>query len=447
MSRSWMLLFLLAFGTACRGNGEASSVKELAANPAAGNVLLAFGAAAKGTVIQLKGVEPDLNHMVATFSDPALHFKTYAKEGLTVGGILKKTADIAASMHEDATLFWYYSGHGNLDGALAPEGAILPNGKFLSAHQLTAEDILSSLRSARANKKPLARLIVVLDSCYSGQWLGGQQGSLFKSALQNSAGTNAVAREILLVSASTAYEEAADGIAGGAMTKNFLKTLIKLKGSSTATIGSFLDAMETGLKQDAMETGLQPESVQTPQWYAAPTLDILKSPLWMGSGSSAVSPPALGSVTNTSCGLQGSIAQRIADCDYKRTPVPGSSWSMVALTHLGGPAVWRDDSSGFLWADKAPVKMNYVQARTYCYTATGPEFGNLGSQYPFRLPEAIQVTYALENGLALLAPEFKANQEWWTSNEASGQVYSYNGLKNLFTPGPSSDYLMTNCIL
>ena len=448
MPRYFLLTFLSVSALfACNRAPASTQLKELAEDPSAENAALLFGGAAMGTKVQLNGVKPDLQNMLTRFSEPQLYFSAQAEEGLTASQILDRTKYTASNLDAGATLLWYYSGHGNDDGALAPEGAVTTNGSFVPAYQLNAKQLLDTLKAARSGKGPLARIIIVLDTCHSGQWIGGQQSDLFSDAVKS--GSNAgIAKEIIAVSSARAFEEASDlGVDGGAMTASLIKAFSTLSGSSVATISTLLETMESNLHQILNE---QDRTDQTPIWAAWPTQAILNSPLW-SPGTTATNSSAPSS-THVSpkhfCGMSGGVSARILDCAYRKAPVIGRTWSLVSLGSSGGQALWRDDSTGLIWADKVPVKMAYNAARSYCDAANGPEFGGLGAQYPFRLPTTAEYGAAIDDGLAVLASDFKVNQEWWTFNGPSaGSAYSYNGYTDQFTPGPITDVLMTNCVL
>lgn len=57
------------------------------------------------------------------------------------------------------------------------------------------------------------------------------------------------------------------------------------------------------------------------------------------------------------CGLSGSIAQRVADCNQNLTMSTlgtegEADWELVTRTALNGSEVWRDTRTGLVWSDK-----------------------------------------------------------------------------------------------
>jgi len=130
------------------------------------------------------------------------------------------------------------------------------------------------------------------------------------------------------------------------------------------------------------------------------------------------------------CGTEGTLEQRLAQCN--RTAVhQGYRWALVTRTPSGNE-VWRDDTTGFIWSDRAPETFPLRQARGFCSTpAHGSDvMGRL--PIDFTLPEIWEVRQAERHGLSQVFAS--SSQGWFWSSTLSDigslrarEAFIYNG--------------------
>lgn len=109
----------------------------------------------------LPGVPTDIRELDVLFrgSELNLGFDDVVKDDqATTRDIFAKTAEASADAD---TLFWYFSGHGNRGVLLAED------------RSFTFSEVADAIIAARENR-PLARLVVMIDSCYSGSFVDGR---------------------------------------------------------------------------------------------------------------------------------------------------------------------------------------------------------------------------------------------------------------------------------
>lgn len=150
-------LFTVLLMSGCgKSVDQSSGLKGLAHSDEGNNVAVLIGAP-NG----LPGVPTDIRELDVLFrsSELNLGFDDVVKDDkATTRDIFSKTAE--ASVGAD-TLFWYFSGHGNRGVMLAED------------RSFTFSEVAEAIIEARESR-PLARLVVMIDSCYSGSFVDGR---------------------------------------------------------------------------------------------------------------------------------------------------------------------------------------------------------------------------------------------------------------------------------
>ncbi len=262
----------------CGPKTSKSSTRDLAANKNAKNVALIFGAEN-----DLPGVERDVIEVSKLFSNPDFGFQVVTKDRARKADFINESSRVAASLDADSTLFWYYSGHGSDDGSLVSHG---------EEESVYLSEVIAAMKSVR--KTPFKRLIVVMDSCFSGQNVDGQSAILTgvqgQQAVNNSANNmqysmnqanadgNRPFEQGLIIGAARANEMSQDfgDEMGGAFTYSWRTTIAKMLTQKTGTIRDMLNATVAATRSNS-------DGEHTPVFRASPD-SILNEPL-MGPGS------------------------------------------------------------------------------------------------------------------------------------------------------------------
>jgi hypothetical protein len=143
-------------GCGSSSNHLGTSLKGLAHSAGGRNVAVLMGAP-NG----LPGVPTDIVELDRVFKSTELDlgFDEVVKDDTAnTDEIFEATA--AAASNAD-TLFWYFSGHGNTGILLAED------------RSFTFSEVAEAVMAAR-NNRPLERLVVMIDSCYSGSFVDGR---------------------------------------------------------------------------------------------------------------------------------------------------------------------------------------------------------------------------------------------------------------------------------
>lgn len=134
-----------------------------------------------------------------------------------------------------------------------------------------------------------------------------------------------------------------------------------------------------------------------------------------------------------SCGLHGSVEERVQDCNYKK-----EDFVLVArLENL--KEVHKELSSGLLWSDILnPFAMGPLNAEDACNIGMADVTGIEGKAW--RLPNSFEYFHAEKNGIRNALPNMDA--QFWTStirNESQMRygAYIFNGYRgDLFYATP-----------
>ena len=278
------IVLINACGPAPQGNR--GQVKDLAADKNARNVALIIGAPN-----DLGGVNRDVAEVSKMFRNPELGFQVVVKNRATSRDFIEQTELAARSLDENSTLFWYYSGHGLQDGSL-----------FAQDQQVVHfSQILAAIKRVRS--KPFKRLIVVMDSCFSGQNVDGR-GAIIPASMQSARLTSAVGavhkdlngaaaasddrpfEEALVIAAARKNQTSLDAGAeyGGIFTASWRSVLTKQFQDRTKTIRNMVDATIAATVQNS-------QGQHTPVFRVAPE-SLLNEPL-IGAGPDSSQPSSV----------------------------------------------------------------------------------------------------------------------------------------------------------
>lgn len=109
----------------------------------------------------LPAIDIDLNNMDAMAKNPSYQFSSLQllDEQGTQAGVLRELEHQSNRVDEEGTFLFYYSGHGD------------PGLLVLEDINTKVEKLRGAIQAGRAGLSPLARLVVILDSCFSGSLL------------------------------------------------------------------------------------------------------------------------------------------------------------------------------------------------------------------------------------------------------------------------------------
>lgn len=246
-------------------------VQSFAADNRAGNLFLGF----TGDDTGIPGVNRDLANVAKLFANPALELnfgvRTFNKQ--TVSQIVSESSKGAKDMLESpgATMFWYMSSHG------AENGATLARDKTFFFSQVAA-----GIRRARG-EKPLQRLIVFFDTCFSGQNVDGTQridndsgaikNATIKTADQIAAAARAantetgLARQFIVMGASRRNQTSGDTPDGGVGSLALIKAVQSLSSQKIGpdgkcvTIKDWFNTLKRNAAGQEPVVRFEPESV------------------------------------------------------------------------------------------------------------------------------------------------------------------------------------------
>lgn len=139
----------------CGSQSNSSNLLGLADSGTGKNAVVLFGAPHN-----LAGVPTDIREMEKIFKENSYGFN-FQTVNVNGDATVQQILDLSKSTAVEAdTMFWYFSGHGNTGSLLAKDKSF----KF--------KQVAEAIKAGRENQ-PLKRLIVMLDSCYSGSFVDG----------------------------------------------------------------------------------------------------------------------------------------------------------------------------------------------------------------------------------------------------------------------------------
>ncbi len=141
----------LLFSVSCINENNGSCTESLAADEKADNVAVLFADSAPG-ISSAEAFNYDMNKMANTLSSPPYNFKVIKQPQATRDDIINRTAEAAASLKENGTLLFFYTGHGDV-GYL---------------EETSSQDIAWATSQGK-----YARLVMILEACYSGSFTKG----------------------------------------------------------------------------------------------------------------------------------------------------------------------------------------------------------------------------------------------------------------------------------
>ncbi len=244
----------------------------------------------------LEGVPRDIQNVSQMLRDPMFGYEVVVINNATADQILSKAQEIGQGLSPTSTVFFYYSGHGSDDGTLVSQG-----------YQGFRMSSVAKRIAQGYGKGKFKRFIAVMDSCFSGQNVNGDDAMFLAGAktktkkseqemLQSSLGFMSSEmrpkadgdlpfEQALIVSAAQRNQESEDmgSSIGGAFTASWMRVMkSKLGQSGGATIQTILD--ETKQATESFTGGSH-----TPAWKAMPE-SMLSEPLGGSGGGGGPSP-------------------------------------------------------------------------------------------------------------------------------------------------------------
>lgn len=270
-------------------------------------------------------------------SEQAYNFQIMEQQRVTAAQAIQLTANAAAQVDDNGTLLWYFSSHGATNGTLQTFGGML-----------SFDKVAAAIKTAR-NGRPLKRLVVIVQACYSGQIVNGSlavgrtdyplgatglglmakdttagleqdlrddanlaaytnqllginNGTRSESAplVATNPATGKLAEQLLVMSAAARNEPSMYSGDGSHFTKALYTTFKQMRSTPQITMQQFLARVQQNV------------SSSRPQFRAVPEALVLSEPLYtsMGSGSAVASTTnnvaATTSVQNLALMVKGS---------------------------------------------------------------------------------------------------------------------------------------------
>jgi hypothetical protein len=264
--------------TSCRSNMEsASRFKFRPADPNAKNIALIVG-----SPNDLKGVAKDVNEVSKLIKESDFGYEVTVIPAATVNDIMTKANELGQTLSENSTVLFYFSGHGSEQGYLFAQGF----------QQFKLSSVAKNFGTGFAKGK-FRRFIAIMDSCFSGQNVNGDQAMFLNqskplsvpeilsasignmtSDMKPKADPNLPFEQALVLSAAQRDQTSLDmgPSIGGAFTSAFRKVLKKdLASPGSLTLSQVL---EEAKKETMRSTG----NHHAPAWKAMPET-MLNEPL------------------------------------------------------------------------------------------------------------------------------------------------------------------------
>lgn len=270
-------LFVVGSVAACGSSNKiGASLKGLAHSKEGHNVAVLMG-----SPNGLPGVPTDILELDLLFRNTGvdLGFDEVVKDNqATTADIFSSTAEAASDAD---TLLWYFSGHGNTGIMLAED------------RSFTFSEVANAVIAARKSR-PLERLVVMIDSCYSGSFVDGRTPII--PSKEGGGGDVIRSKCIPMAGAFTSSEDAMAEIGKfqGTLFKQAFVLASSTKNETSADLGrsrggaftwSLRGAINTAsvagrdstILQIAERTRADTEEVggHTPVWSAFPSAQIL----------------------------------------------------------------------------------------------------------------------------------------------------------------------------
>ena len=286
---SKLMVLATAFMVVSCGQREPTSrVKFRPADPTARNVAFLVG-----SENDLPGVARDIFEVTKLIQGSKLGYEVVALNKATKSQILSKAQEIGKSLSANSTVFFYFSGHGSEDGYLFAQGF----------QEFEMSEVAKSIGQG-TSQGHFKRFIAIMDSCFSGQNVNGQEAMFLAGSSPQTSSRQVVLskavdtiasglvpraqsglpfEQALIVGASKKNQTANDmgSTIGGAFTSSWRKILARRLNGAPVTLAAILnEAKDMTVRQTGGE--------QVPVWKAMPESMLTESL----DGSAAVVPLA-----------------------------------------------------------------------------------------------------------------------------------------------------------
>jgi Caspase domain len=197
----------------------------------------------------LPGIDTDVKNVAAMATNAAYNYavKTLSDEQGTTENIKQDLTNISGQADAEGSFFFYFSGHGS------------PGSIYAQDRSLEISEIRKALEEGRKSSGPLARLVMMYDSCFSGSLLdpigkfmpivdnAQEETQAFVDSVvkgMTSISDEPVYKELFVFASSRADETSLAGENGSVFTvalrKAFDETI-----ESNATVGQFIAKTQT----------------------------------------------------------------------------------------------------------------------------------------------------------------------------------------------------------
>lgn len=162
----------------------------------------------------------------------------------------------------------------------------------------------------------------------------------------------------------------------------------------------------------------------------------------------ALAEPGSSQNSARSCGMSGTVRERLADCAVSmeaRVARATHRWRLVARTS-NSMEVWRDEQTGYLWSDVFERMTNYQASELCGAPGMRDETGYLVAEEAlWRLPSRSEFEAADSHGMRQVLPHLTDKRFWTTIEHVSGYfahdaASGFDGNTGEFHPAPTSDF-------
>jgi hypothetical protein len=245
LSRTWLVLVIVYSSLAA-----ARIPKGLVENEKGLNRSLLVGVPE-----DLPGIDLDLDAMERLVTLP-LHGYLPARlweKAATADNILAAVQKLAAKVTADGSFLFYYSGHGD-------KGTI-----EVYDRSLAIEEIRDAFIRARKGKGPLARLVLIFDSCYSGSLLNplDSTATLADAVVRQFDSSRSRYWDKLLVLASSKADELSEPSEEGSIYTLALAKAFNEVASRKGKIGEWVNLTKNYTEGQEPVARLVPEELET----------------------------------------------------------------------------------------------------------------------------------------------------------------------------------------